>query len=89
MIIAASGWKVAGLDNKVAMPKTFNNCAEKPFVVGLLFGNSSDGSVTYFIQFDAVKSEIESLTGEETVWPPKRSSCVRRWEEGYDDLDEL
>lgn len=88
LIIAASGWKLDGRDNKVAMPKMSNDCAEKPFVVGLLFGSSDRGGVTYCIPFDAVKSEIESLTGEEMVWPPKRSSCMQRWEEGYDDLDE-
>lgn len=87
-IIAAHGWDFAGYDNKVAMPTTLNGCAKKPFVVGLLFGTSADGELTYFIPFDAVKSEIESMTGEEMVWPPKRSSCIQRWEEGYSD-DEL
>ncbi|KAI7975190.1 hypothetical protein EIK77_001876 [Talaromyces pinophilus] len=88
LIIAANGWEFDGYDTKVTMPNTLNVCAWKPFVVGLLFGSTDNGDVTYFIPFDAVKSEIESLTGEEMVWPPKRSSCIQRWEEGYDD-DEL
>lgn len=49
----------------------------QPFVVGLLFGGSGDEDLSYFVPFDAVKSEIESLTGEEMVWPRKRSDCVR------------
>lgn len=88
LIIAAHGWEFAGYDNRVAMPRTLNACAAKPFVVGLLFGDTDGGRVTYFIPFDVVKSEIEALTGEEMVWPPKRSTCIQRWEEGHTD-DEL
>lgn len=85
LVLAAHGWEFGGFDNKVAMPETLNVCAMKPFVVGLLFGSTDRGDVTYFTPFDAVKSEIESLTGEEMVWPPKRSTCIQRWEEGYMD----
>lgn len=85
LILAAHGWEFGGSDNEVAMPKTLNVCAMKPFVVGLLFGGTDRGDVTLFTPFDTVKSEIESLTGEEMVWPPKHSTCMQRWEEGYMD----
>lgn len=88
LILAANGWEFDGYDTKVAMPNILNVCAWKPFVVGLLFGSTDKGDVTYFIPFDAVKSEIESLTGEEMVWPPKRSNCLQQWEKGCFD-DEL
>jgi hypothetical protein len=77
-VIAAADWEYCGYDNRVAMPspqappKTRYE-SRQPFAVGLLFGGTHDDRLSYFIPFDAVKTEIESLTGEKMVWPRKRT----------------
>lgn len=82
-IIAAAGWEYDGHDNKIIMlPKRQeafldNGLSHQPFIVGLLFGASPQLDLAYFIPFDAVKSEIESMTGEKLVWPQKRSEALR------------
>lgn len=81
-VIAAADWDYCDYDNRVEMPspqaplKTRYR-SDLPFVVGLLFGGSKNEELSYFIPFDAVKSEIESLTGEKMVWPRKRSDWIR------------
>ncbi|KUL89245.1 hypothetical protein ZTR_03695 [Talaromyces verruculosus] len=82
-VIAAQGWEYHGHDNRVARPS--QQALEMmtgyklmhPFVVGLLFATTKKPPLSYFIPFDAVKPQIESLTGEKLVWPRKRSDCVR------------
>ncbi|KAI7968691.1 hypothetical protein EIK77_005707 [Talaromyces pinophilus] len=87
-IIAAAGWEYDGHDNKITMLSMRqeallgrNNYSSQPFIVGLLFATSHDLDITYFIPFDAVKSEIESMTGEKLVWPQKRSEALQEVEE--------
>lgn len=41
-------------------------------VIGLLFGESTNSGLAYFIPFDAVIKEIEALTGGKVIWPVKR-----------------
>lgn len=78
-VIAAADWKYSDYDNAVAMPSpqaplgTRYKASTRPFVVGLIFGGTEDGTLSYFMPSDAVKSEIESLTREKLVWPRKRS----------------
>ncbi|KAF3404888.1 hypothetical protein DPV78_002968 [Talaromyces pinophilus] len=88
LIIAAAGWEYDGHDNKIVMLSMRqeallgrNNYSSQPFIVGLLFATSHDLDITYFIPFDAVKSEIESMTGEKLVWPQKRSESLQEAEE--------
>lgn len=81
-VIAAKDWQYYGFDNRVAMPppQATAETESEPsqvFVVGLQFGSTDNSELTYFIPFDEVKSQIESLTGEEMVWPRKCSDCVR------------
>lgn len=81
-IIAAAGWKYDGKDNKITMlsqkeAAVTNDPSKHPFIVGLLFGVSCASNIALFIPFDAVKSEIESMTGEKLVWPQKRSEALR------------
>lgn len=81
-VIAAADWEYRDYDNRVAMPPPQASLKTRlkytqPFVVGLIFGGREDAELSYFIPFDAVKSEIESITGEKLVWPRKRSECVR------------
>ncbi|KUL91680.1 hypothetical protein ZTR_01273 [Talaromyces verruculosus] len=87
-IIAAAGWEYDGHDNKITMLSMRqeallgrNDYSSQPFIVGLLFATSHDLDITYFIPFDAVKSEIESMTGEKLVWPQKRSEALQEAEE--------
>lgn len=87
-IIAAAGWKYDGHDNKITKLSIRqeallggNNDSSQPFIVGLLFGTSDDLDITYFIPFDAVKAEIEAMTGAKLVWPRKRSEALREAEE--------
>lgn len=77
-IVASARWSVP--DNEL---ESINDIAswlcpdadDEVFVVGLLFaGNQVESDLGYFIPFDAVKKEIEDLTGEEMVWPRDRSN---------------
>ncbi|KAH8696534.1 hypothetical protein BGW36DRAFT_360361 [Talaromyces proteolyticus] len=84
-VIAAADWNFEGNDNEVPMlANSILHQDRKPFVVGLLWGTSESGKLAYFIPFDAVKEEIESLTGEEMVWPKKRSEAIPIWEKCHD-----
>lgn len=82
-VIAAPDWECHDHDNRVAMPSPqtlemmTGDKFMHPFVVGLLFATTEKPPLSYFTPFDAVKSQVESLTGEKLVWPEKRSDSVR------------
>jgi hypothetical protein len=67
MIIAMKGWNLQGRINKSRHHDLY-----EPFVVGLLFGSSESGDVSYFIPWDVVKDQVERLTGGKMVWPAQR-----------------
>lgn len=80
-VIAAQDWEYQGRDNRVPMPSgetplmTKHKCWH-PFIVGLLFATTETPPLSYFIPFDAVKSQIESLTGEKLIWPENRTDVL-------------
>ncbi|RAO64961.1 uncharacterized protein BHQ10_000973 [Talaromyces amestolkiae] len=81
-VIAAADWKYDGKENKITMlpsreAAVTNDPSQHPFTVGLLFGASDSSDIALFIPFDAVKSEIESMTGEKLVWPQKRTASLK------------
>lgn len=84
-IMAAADWEYAGYDNRVSMPSEEANRhadACQPFLVGLLFASEVRPDISYFTSFDLVKSEIESMTGEDMVWPQTRTEYLANLEEG-------
>jgi hypothetical protein len=99
-VIAAADFKYGGYSNRILMPSTgfssyANVAAPMPFIVGLLWGHSQKGGVSWMVPFDAVKQEIESMTGEKMVWPQKRTEYMKvmencRFENDMDegDMDE-
>lgn len=84
-VIASTRFTYGGYSNRVAMPSTndslANIAAPMPFVVGLLWGHSQNGNVSWMVPFDAVKQEIENLTGETMVWPEKRTDYLKELEQ--------
>jgi hypothetical protein len=84
-VVAKSSLEDGGFGNKVPMLGKGSSAWKEQydreeFIVGLLFGMTDKSDVAFFIPFDAVKTEIESLTGEEMVWPKKRSECMPIWQ---------
>jgi hypothetical protein len=84
-VIAAADFKYGAYNNRVAMPSTeffsyASIAAGMPFLVGMLWGHSQRGNLSWIIPFEAVKQEIESLTGEEMAWPQKRTEYLKELE---------
>lgn len=63
-VFTGSKW---GAENN---PNTLSN--DPPVVVGMIFADSESTGFGYFIPFDALVAEIESLTGGKVIWPSKR-----------------
>ncbi|KAH8689558.1 hypothetical protein BGW36DRAFT_433562 [Talaromyces proteolyticus] len=65
-------WKVPGFKDvlKIPLPKIRNRPRDL-IVLGLLFARSLDAELAYFIPFEAVKKEVEAMTGGEVTWPVK------------------
>lgn len=86
-VIASTTFEYGSYFNKVAMPSTedfstyANVLAPMPFVVGMVWGSSKNAGVSFIVPFDAVKQEIEKLTGETMVWPQKRTEYLRELEQ--------
>lgn len=81
-VMAATDFTYGGYTNRLAMPSTdgltyANVAAPMPFIVGLLWGHSQNAHISWMIPFDAVKQEIELLTGEIMVWPQKRTEYLK------------